>query len=109
MSGVEKAVAALPRGLLNWLLAGAILTLSGLGYGAVQDHRTAAQEVRSDLDQLAEIVKQLTVVVEHNYEEAEDQKEDLDQLQDRMLATQLRLERLLGKLEARVDKGGEVR
>jgi hypothetical protein len=49
----------------------------------------------------------MAVVVEYNRELAEANEEKLDGAQAQLAATQLRLERLMGRIESRLDNPGQ--
>jgi hypothetical protein len=91
----------------TWALIGLILILAPVAGYAFNAHLAADVQQSADIRSLAKIVDQMAVVVEYNRELAEANEEKLDGAQAQLAATQLRLERLMGRIESRLDNPGQ--
>jgi hypothetical protein len=83
---------------------GLLLLTSAVTVYAINMHLVMDQTQSSDISQLASTVSQLTVVVEHNYKETERNATKMEENAKLLHDTQMRLERILGRIESRMDE-----
>jgi methionine-rich copper-binding protein CopC len=91
--------------LPQWALVGMLLLTSAVTVYAVQAHLKIDNQQTADLAVLASTVSNLTAVVEYNYMQIEGNADTIKDNNELIRDTQIRLERIMGRIEARLDEG----
>lgn len=95
----------LMKELPKWALYVVIALLVPLSGYTVWAHIDTDNTQSEDIKTLAATVANLTVVVEYNYKETERNSATAQANADTLHETQMRLERIMGRIEARLDEG----
>ena len=90
--------------LPNWALLVAICILAPLAIYSITQHVNTDSQQSIDLQTLSNTVSSLVVVVEYNYKETERNSEASASNAKIIHETQARLERIMGRIEARLDE-----
>ena len=90
--------------LPRWALIVAVMVLSPLAVYTVTAHFGTDNQQSEDIATLTQTVSQLAVVVEYNYKETERNSHTAQANNELIHETQMRLERILGRIENRLDE-----
>lgn len=90
--------------LPRWALILVIIILLGPAGYALTLHVSTDMKQSTDISDLATTVSNLAVVVEYNYKETERNSNTVASNTATITETQMRLERILGRIEARLDE-----
>lgn len=91
----------------SWALIGLVLCLAPVAAYAVVDHLQADKKQSTDIAALASTVEDMAKIVEYDMAQTEENADEIKDMRARLEETQRRLERLLGRLEARLDRAGD--
>lgn len=90
--------------LPQWFLIIAVMILLPMAAYTVSHHVKIDDQQSADLKSLADTVSNLTVVVEYNYKETQKNAAKMESNTTLIHETQNRLERIMGRIEARLDE-----
>ena len=109
---VQPMLDKLPKSLISWLLAAAIVVLSVIGGTAVwaqidtnQKASVQRHDTHDEVHELTSAIKALTAVVAANQAQAEENRLDVKEMRERFMEVQVRLERVLVRIENGLDIG----
>ncbi len=107
---VRTALGILPKGVLVSIIITLLGALGTMGYAGGKflwsEHKATKAQLQSNSEELRDLItltENMVRVIEYNSELAEENETEIEDVREKIHAAQLRVERILARVEARLD------